>query len=257
MESIGVKMEMERELKGLSIEEVAKETKISSKYLVALENENYEELPGEAYVKAFLRSYSKYLGLDPEEITQKYDYNKEYDYNKVVKSDTQIPQSDKDKKPINWRLFGFGALGVVVVAGLVWLSVSLISRDRSANGTVVEENVSRPAGGSVVEERGALPPSGLDGQIGFDDNFIYLVATASDEVWISISADGKPIGPASGIILDKGEVRIWRARARFEMSTGNAGGLELQFDGSPVGVLGFAGEVVRGMVFTKNQVKIR
>ena len=250
MESIGVKMEMERELKGLSIEDVATDTKISTKYIVALENENYEEIPGDAYIKAFLRNYSVYLGLNPDEIIQKYDYNM------VVKSDVQLAQAVEDKKPINWRPLAIGGLGVILAVAIVFLSVNLISGSRGAEPSGGEVG-SNPARETAAGNRESPPASGVDGQIEFDDSFIYLVATAGEKVWISISADGKPIEPATGIIMDRGETRVWRARARFEVDTGNAGGLELEFNGRPVGALGYSGEVIHGMVFTKNRVKVR
>lgn len=250
MESIGVKMEMERELKGLSIADVARDTKINPSYLIALENENYDELPGEAYIKAFLRSYSKYLGLDPEEIIQKYDYNN------AVKADLGQPQTFEERKPINWRSLAIGALGVVLAVLLLWLATSLFLRSRKTE-TLSREAPPKPTPAAPSQNQQSQSPPGVDNQIEFEDNFIYLAATASEKVWVSVSADGKPVEPATGIIMDKGDVRIWRARARLEVDTGNAGGLELEFNGRPVGTLGYSGEVVHGMVFTKSQIKIR
>ena len=54
-----------RETAGVSVDEVSKSIKVSTQYLLALENEEYEKLPAPVYVKGFLSSYLKFLGLDP------------------------------------------------------------------------------------------------------------------------------------------------------------------------------------------------
>jgi len=61
-----------RELKGTTLEEISKKTKISLFYLKAIEEDNYKAFPAEIFLKGFLRSYAKYLGLDPEEIVRNY-----------------------------------------------------------------------------------------------------------------------------------------------------------------------------------------
>ncbi|MCL2294086.1 MAG: helix-turn-helix domain-containing protein [Spirochaetes bacterium] len=72
MESIGQKFKDARKEKGLFIEQVARETNISKRYIEAIEEENFEEFPGEAYLFGFLRSYASYLGLNSEEVINLY-----------------------------------------------------------------------------------------------------------------------------------------------------------------------------------------
>lgn len=72
MESIGERLKSIREAKKMTIREVAKETNISSLYIEALENEDFDKFPGETYVIGFIRSYSEYLKIDSEEIIQSY-----------------------------------------------------------------------------------------------------------------------------------------------------------------------------------------
>jgi cytoskeletal protein RodZ len=57
---------------GLSIEQVAGDTKIPRQYLEALEGEQFNIIPGEGYVKGFLRTYGNYLELDPDPIIEMY-----------------------------------------------------------------------------------------------------------------------------------------------------------------------------------------
>ena len=66
MESLGDKLRTQREQRGSSIEQVARDTNIAKRFLIALEEENFEIFPGETYLLGFLRNYAEYLGLDPE-----------------------------------------------------------------------------------------------------------------------------------------------------------------------------------------------
>lgn len=76
MESIAEALKKARKGKGLSLEEIAKETNINKKYLKALEEGNYDLFPGEAYVKGFLRNYASFLGLAAEELVKGYSLKK-------------------------------------------------------------------------------------------------------------------------------------------------------------------------------------
>ncbi len=72
MESIGQKLSSAREALGFSIEQIARETNIAKSYLTALEQEDFNTFPGETYLLGFLRNYSEYLSLDPEEMVTLY-----------------------------------------------------------------------------------------------------------------------------------------------------------------------------------------
>ena len=54
-----------RQARGLTLEEVERDTRISRRYLEALENENFGLLPAPVYARGFLRTYARYLGLEP------------------------------------------------------------------------------------------------------------------------------------------------------------------------------------------------
>lgn len=57
-----------REARGLTLEDAERDTRISRRYLQALEAEQFEVIPAPVYARGFLRSYSQYLGLDPEDM---------------------------------------------------------------------------------------------------------------------------------------------------------------------------------------------
>jgi hypothetical protein len=69
---IGPALRKARILRGKSIEEASRETRIRAEYLQALERERFESLLGEVYVRGFLRSYSSYLGLDSDKVVSIY-----------------------------------------------------------------------------------------------------------------------------------------------------------------------------------------
>lgn len=71
-ETVGKYLKEQREKLGISIEEIAEETKIQKRYLEELENDEYEALPGEAYIKGFLRNYSAVLKINSDEVIEMY-----------------------------------------------------------------------------------------------------------------------------------------------------------------------------------------
>lgn len=69
---IGPALRKARLLRGKSIEEVSRETRIRAEYLHALERESFDGMLGDVYVRGMLRSYSSYLGLDPTKVVTVY-----------------------------------------------------------------------------------------------------------------------------------------------------------------------------------------
>lgn len=72
MSGIGEQLRKAREAKGLSISDIEKATKIQSRYLEAIENNDFDKLPGDFYVRAFIRQYAQIVGLDGKELLSQY-----------------------------------------------------------------------------------------------------------------------------------------------------------------------------------------
>jgi cytoskeletal protein RodZ len=70
--SFGEYIRNQRELRQISVEEVSNVTKVSYKYLRALENDRQELLPARPFIIGFLRVYSRYLGLDDDSVITRY-----------------------------------------------------------------------------------------------------------------------------------------------------------------------------------------
>lgn len=114
MESIGKFLREARDQRGLSIDQIARDTNISRHYLTALEEDHYEVFPAEPYVIGFLRNYCDYLGLDTEGLIGKYRTQKI--------QEQPAPLAELIRQPSPWPLrvlWGGAALVVVLVVAFL------------------------------------------------------------------------------------------------------------------------------------------
>lgn len=120
MESISGKLLAAREAKGVSLEQAARDTHISKRYIAALESEDFENFPGEAYFLGFLRSYSAYLGLDPDDVVSLFrNYQLQEQPAPIDELLNRKPRREVPLLPILIVL-----VAVVLVAGVVALFVT-------------------------------------------------------------------------------------------------------------------------------------
>jgi cytoskeletal protein RodZ len=126
MEPLGEYLKQAREKKGLSLEQIASQTRIQERHLQALESEDFAELPAKVFAKGFVRSYAKALGLDEEEALQ---YFLETSGTFYDQSQTEQPQPHVQVKleaaprqSINWNLVVVAL--VILAAGAVWYGLS-------------------------------------------------------------------------------------------------------------------------------------
>jgi cytoskeleton protein RodZ len=118
MFEIGSSLREARLRQGLDFPEIEQATKIRAKYLHALEEEHFDLLPAQTYVKGFLRSYADYLGLDPQlyvdEFTSRY----------VIGEDDAMVRPRRSPPPrtaprLQTRAVMLALLGIALVATLV------------------------------------------------------------------------------------------------------------------------------------------
>jgi cytoskeletal protein RodZ len=72
MASFGEDLKRERELRRISLREVAQATKVNLRYLEALERNDFEHLPGGVFNRGFVRAYSQFIGVDPDSMVDAY-----------------------------------------------------------------------------------------------------------------------------------------------------------------------------------------
>jgi cytoskeletal protein RodZ len=119
MFEIGTSLREARLRQGLDFPEIEQGTKIRGKYLRALEDEQFDLLPAQTYVKGFLRSYAEYLGLDGQL------YVDEYNSRFVVGGEDERPPRPRRSPPpsrgvrVQSRVLMLTLLGIALVTALV------------------------------------------------------------------------------------------------------------------------------------------
>ena len=116
-----------------SLEDAVKETKIAKKYLLAIENENFDIFPGETYLIGFIRNYSQFLGLDPDEMVLKY-----RDY-KIQEQPAPIEQLTAKTSTLK-RFVLIGIIFGIIVSASLYL---LLTSDRTKKVKDKEEKVAQ------------------------------------------------------------------------------------------------------------------
>jgi len=245
-ESFGEYLKREREFRHISLDELSKATKIRKYYLDAIERNEYKLLPGEAYLKGFVRAYAKHIGIDPDDaILRLESYLKE-----INKKRTPVPST----KPIvgsSRNSYLFAGLGIVL---LVLVAVLILKAGRKEiKGTFpsppapvqkkTSEVVVKPTEIPVQEKQDKEQPAGP----------ITLRIRAKEKTWIMVKKDDeKPID----VILWEGNVVTWEAKNRISLRIGNAQGVEITYNGIPLKNLGAKGEVV-GLVLPDDLSKFQ
>lgn len=127
MSSIGNILRTERETQGRTLTEVSKAVYIKTKYLSALEEENFAAIPGEVYVKGFIRAYASYLGMDGEELVAQYDGPSE-SILLQKESPTAVTEGGKGRrrrrrKAVSWPEITIIVGVILFILLIVWLIV--------------------------------------------------------------------------------------------------------------------------------------
>src|SRR5438105_12876912 len=73
MSNFGASFKKARESKGISLDRIAAETRISTRFLLAIENEEFNLLPGGIFNRGFVRTYAEKVGLDPDQAVADYE----------------------------------------------------------------------------------------------------------------------------------------------------------------------------------------
>lgn len=259
--SFGEELRREREIRGISLKEIADATKISKRFLEAIERNDHKTLPAPVFTRGFVREYARYLGLSSEEIVNRYNYAAAGD-ERVEKPHlhpvTAPPPKDITPRPKPKRGIppayarvdrNFILLMVIAVAlaGVAWWAVSQKRLDftRSTTDTAPPPLTTSTAATASVAPPVVPPP--------VDPNALRLTVEVTGESWVELEADGKTVVNTT---MSAGERRTFDAREQFRFRRiGNAAGLKLTFNDTPVPVLGAEGEVIKNRVFDREALE--
>jgi hypothetical protein len=120
MFEIGSSLREARLRQGLDFPEIEQATKVRGKYLRALEDEQFDVLPAQTYVKGFLRSYAEYLGLDGQLYVD--EFNSRYVVGEEAPASPQVRRSPRRPRPprVQSRVVLLTVLGIALVTALVF-----------------------------------------------------------------------------------------------------------------------------------------
>lgn len=249
----GKLLQAAREEKGWSLVQAEDVTKIRVRYLEAMENENYSILPGSTYAKGFLRTYSKILGLKPEDILELYKASEPtLQPKKEPIHNTVTPVK---RKPV-WFRPGLAVLVGLLAIGTV-AGIMLLSTPKGEVPTADYTPIPLPSAPVTEQEQpeneankpqpsSQTPPSviaattdGLKAQIVF-----------TQPCWLVINVDGKPALEGT---FAPGTTKELVAAEQIEFVTvGNAGGIMITLNGKNVPSLGTSGQVIRNVILNKD-----
>ena len=143
----GDHLKRERELRGVTLEEVAAATRISPRFLEALENEQWDRLPGGAFNRGFIRSVARYLGLDEENMVAEYALE-------TRGSNEGATSAGDQGMPRDFRPVIIGALVLVVI--IIVLAIGVHYYRRRAHGHLAAPSQDIP----VAPSTPVTPPTG-------------------------------------------------------------------------------------------------
>ena len=265
MGSFGDKLKRERELRGVTLEEISKATKIGLRALQALEEEHFEQLPGGIFNKGFVRSYAKFLGLDEEQMVsdfmvaqgdkdaQKPDLMASLAVKAEAQRRSEIAASggEKGRSTSTWVTL---ALLVLVTAGAAAgvryykmkkeaaaqpkkVRVESQAPQQVAAATPIETSLSpAPVNSALAGPDGAqvaTSPAGPVPRNAAAKGSLELQIHVSKATWVSVQADEKP--EVAETLRDSATKTV-NAQNKVVITTGNS--VDVTCNGKPLGILG-------------------
>jgi cytoskeleton protein RodZ len=261
-----------REVKGLSLREISRQTRIRVSFLEAIEKGEFKRLPEPIYAKPFISIYSRILGVDDKPILARYD------------ECVAIPAAQKPEKHVRkeqWaQSFACSETGdwlkrhsMTIAWSLMAMAVVIIgillSSDRpeirspanpilqnkekmpetapspltAATETGIKtEEIAAPAAGqeapSTVSQTGQAPEAAKENTEGLPYGITIEAMEAS---WVRLTEDSNK---SRQTLLNPGEKMTGRAREKFKIDIGNAGGVKIDFQGKTLESIGKRGEVI-------------
>jgi cytoskeleton protein RodZ len=237
----GDRLRQERELRGISLREVSDATKISVRFLEAIEQDRFEILPGGVFPRAFVKQYAEQIGLDGEAAMLEFVST----YQMPIEEDSPRTRGRRTKP----KGQGLRRLGVLAAAAaLLALGLGLWPGATRSRGSAAA--VSAVPRLPVVKQEAATPPSAVEAQPR-DDQALVMVLRADADCWVEVRADGRAV---LNRVLSQGESAHLEATDEFRLSVGNAGGLSFSVNDLPGLPLGRSGEVRRNIVITRESL---
>jgi len=255
---VGERLREERVRQGLSLADIATQTRISERFLEAIEAQDFDRLPGLVFTRNFVRQYASALKTDAEPLLAQLP---RVDIERVPLPDPPLRSRRSDRDP-RWTSL-FASLGWIVLtaaagtAGYLYLGqpirtfVESRKEAKPANSVAVVHAAEKlPAAAAPPEpvarvEQAAVPapPAALNEAAPSAapvSRAVEVTLTARESAWVQVTADGRTAFTGT---LKPNDSRSVAADALVKVLTGNAGGLEISLNGKPIDPIGPPGQV--------------
>ncbi len=279
---LGQELKNQRELLGLSLDDVERHTHLRQRYLTALETGHLEKLPSPVQGRGMLNNYASFLGMDPEPLLLRFADGLQAQL--AEKQATRpVERPTRPNRPLtlpgplrrffsNDMLKG-SVLVILLVAFMGWGAIRILSTSSNAppsptapsiaevllsspspspSATLAPATPTRPAA-AFIPPTEALETSGTPGgatsEAGQGGVQIYI--TVLQRAWMRVTVDGKVEFEGRAM---PGSAYNYAGEDRVEVLTGNGSALQVFYNQQDLGVLGFLGEVV-DRVFTLDGVQ--
>jgi len=262
--NFGQRLQREREMRGVSRAEICAATRIGTRFLEALENEQWEVLPGGIFNRGFIRAVARFLGLDEDDLVAEYDLAvSEQAPAAPVLVSAPPPRKSPPRRVL---LVSLSVLSVLALLGGSWLgwrwqhnrlrqaaneaqgiSATLaLSPGRQSDGPQpVSQTLNdrgQPSSANVTVGDSASVAGlavGAPSRPGSPGQGLELKIEAGKETRVSISLDGAKAFDGSIIA---GQSRTFTARDDIDISANDAGALLLELNGQTLAPLGPPGQ---------------
>jgi len=236
----GEHLRREREMRGVSLEEISLATRIAPRFLTALENEQWEKLPGGVFNRGFIRSIAHYLGLDEDSMVA------EYALHTKGRAEPGVVADPPNEPESHWRQITVLVVFAVVVVAVVWFAILYLVPRVTAymhkrSVTVSGENTPGlsqaqvpldPASANPDPSRvlaASVAPADTSGRSESPSLTLKLEATLAADV--TILADGKTTFSGH---MNVGDVKEFSALDSIQVSASAASALLLDLNGQMV-----------------------
>ncbi len=252
-ESFAAELKKARIEKQISLMDISASTRINMKFLEALEEGNFAVLP-QTYVRAFIREYAEAVGYDPREAMKKYDILRQPKQSDRAEAAAGLPSKQAPPSHEN-RIMGFARQNALFIGVIVVVAVFIIYLTRPVGDTTaVQEIAETPFDKVVQENQAAVPPQQLEAiplptvsRLVTVDS-LKLDMVTSDSVWMIVTVDG---GATHEYLFPPNRRGSWKAKEKFSLTMGNAGGAVFSLNGHEIGALGKRGAVVRNVLISE------
>ncbi len=229
--TLGEKLRQAREERGISLSDVAEQTRISGQYIESIENDDYRSLPGGIFNKGFVKSFAKYVGLDEQEALQDYASltasqgsqiaDEPKTYRPEVLTDERSSSSTFGKIIVAAVILGLGTFGVLALLKYLQNAPAAESTVSTAN---LNANVNLPSNTNIVNTPTQSAPSMSDLKVEFK--------ALNTPVSVTATVDGKKAYPLitpdkPAIFNPKENLRLTYAKAQSQNVQMTLGGRQI------------------------------